>query len=406
MRTTPTGRLDLAKKYFLQMPIRAFLLAVLVGVTAAAGSEHHHHPIDRHAAPSAPAGISEIPLIEVPEAHLIDHHGRDVELRELVAGRRVAMNFIFTSCTTVCPPMGALFARLQQDLLSRGEDDIIFLSISIDPVTDTPERLAAWADPFAGSPEWRLLTGEKTEVDRLLKRLGVFSALIEDHAPLILLGNEPEGRWLRAYGLAPPADLARALAELDGPPGPATEPPGAALSAAAREYFTDTVLLDQNGRERRFYTDLIAGKTVVINPFFATCTGSCPVMHRALARVQQALGARLGRDVHMLSITVDPEHDTPEVLSRHAAALGAGQGWHFLTGEPANVRHVLERLGQFVEQKEAHQSIFLVGNDRTGLWQKAFGLDSAERFLEVVQAVADDAGQDEIQIAAGPSAAR
>ena len=64
------------------------------------------------------------------------------------------------------------------------------------------------------------------------------------------------------------------------------------------------MLIDQDGEEQRFYSDLIAGKTVVINPFFAACTGSCPVMHRALAAVQNALGDRLGRDVFMLSVTV------------------------------------------------------------------------------------------------------
>lgn len=345
------------------------------------------HAADCHAPPATTdsPGVTELQLVELPDASLVDHRGRTVRLHELVAGRRVAMNFIFTRCTTVCPPMGALFARLQQRLEKDGDDDVVFLSISIDPARDTPERLAAWAAPFEGSERWTLLTGEKLEVDRLLKALGVFSALIEDHAPLVLLGNEPEKRWLRAYGLAPPDDLATALRELGPAPTPASP-----IVDETREYFTDTVLVDQHGRERRFYSDLVAGKTVVINPFFARCTGSCPVMHESLSRIEDALGDRVGRDVHLLSITVDPEHDTPEVLRRHAESLDASEGWHFLSGTPENVRRVLSRLGPLSDQKEAHPNVFLIGNDRTGLWQRAFGLDPVERVVAAVRSVADD----------------
>ncbi len=386
----------------MRFPTRLALLG-LIGLLASgpklSGSDAHEHPAS-HPPEVDRSQVRRMPLVEIPEARLIDQHGRTVELAELVAGKRVAMNFIFTSCTTVCPPMGALFARLQRDLEARGETDVTFLSISIDPAVDTPDRLAAWAEKFGGSDEWRLLTGDKPEIDRLLKKLGVFSALINDHAPLVLLGNQPEGRWLRAYGLAPPADLARALDGLATSPEPTASRsvmPASATSSsqAVRDYFTHTVLIDQDGQEQRFYSDLIAGRTVVINPFFATCTGSCPVMHRALAAVQQALGDRLGRDVFLLSVTVDPAHDTPAKLRGYAEAFGAGPGWRFLTGAPEDVETVLRRLGQHVEQKEAHQAIFLVGNDRTGLWQKAFGLGPAERFLEVVRSVAGDRGEED-----------
>lgn len=82
-------------------------------------------------------------------------------------------------------------------------------------------------------------------------------------------------------------------------------------TTAGRNYFTDTTLRDQNGVERKFYTDLIAGKVVVINVMFATCKDSCPVMAANFKRIQEWLGPRLGTEVNMISITIDPETDTP-----------------------------------------------------------------------------------------------
>jgi protein SCO1/2 len=160
----------------------------------------------------------------------------------------------------------------------------------------------------------------------------------------------------------------------------------------ARDYFTDTVLVDQDGRELRFYSDLLAGKVVVINSMFTDCTGSCPVMSKKLQALQEHLGDRVGRDVHLISITVDPETDTPARLKEHAAKFGAGPGWHLLTGSEENVKTVLTKLGQWAEDREAHETIFLVGNDRTGLWKKAFALAKTEDVVEIVDSVVEDPG--------------
>jgi protein SCO1/2 len=148
----------------------------------------------------------------------------------------------------------------------------------------------------------------------------------------------------------------------------------------------------QDGRDMRFYSDLLQGKVVVISTMFATCTGACPVMGRTLAKVQTWLGERLGRDVHLISITVDPENDTPERLKALGETFGARPGWYFLTGEKANVEFALYKLGQRVENKEGHQSILLIGNEPTGLWKKAFGLSQAEAIIQIVDSVLNDQG--------------
>ena len=160
--------------------------------------------------------------------------------------------------------------------------------------------------------------------------------------------------------------------------------------SAARKYFTDVVLVNQNGEKMRFYSDLLEGKTVIIDSFFATCQGSCLPMNRNLQKVQEALGDRVGKDVNIISISVDPTVDTPPMLKAYAKKLDAKPGWYFLTGDKESVDFALKKLGQFVDNKQDHLNIFIIGNDRTGLWKKAFGLAKSEDIVKVVESVVDD----------------
>ncbi len=160
----------------------------------------------------------------------------------------------------------------------------------------------------------------------------------------------------------------------------------------AQRYFTDTVLINQNGERMRFYTDLMKDKTVIIDTFFATCQASCLPMNRNLAQIQEALGDRLGKDVNILSISVDPGVDTPTLLKAYAKKLNAKQGWYFLTGDKESIDFILKKLGQFVDDKNDHLNIFLIGNDRTGLWKKAFGLAKSEELMKIVESVLNDPG--------------
>jgi protein SCO1 len=161
---------------------------------------------------------------------------------------------------------------------------------------------------------------------------------------------------------------------------------------AAAKYFTDVELVNQNGEKMRFYSDLLQGKTVIIDSFFATCQGSCLPMTRNLEKVQEALGDRLGKDARIISISVDPTVDTPAELKAFAKKFHARPGWYFLTGSKENVEFILKKLGQFVEEKNDHYNIFIIGNERTGLWKKAFGLAKSEDIVKVVDSVIDDKG--------------
>ncbi|HEY3838003.1 MAG TPA: SCO family protein, partial [Bryobacteraceae bacterium] len=140
----------------------------------------------------------------------------------------------------------------------------------------------------------------------------------------------------------------------------------------AQRYFTDVELIDQTGAKVRLYSDLLKGKVVVINAFFTTCKDSCPVMAGNFAAIQEHFRERMGKDLFLLSFSVDPETDTPAVLGAYARRFHAGPGWSFLTGPKPNVDLALFKLGQKVDRKEDHLNVFLVGNDKTGLWKKVF----------------------------------
>lgn len=168
--------------------------------------------------------------------------------------------------------------------------------------------------------------------------------------------------------------------------------PPAAGQSPAQKYFTDVELIDQDGRRVRLYSDLLKGKTVVVNAFFATCQGVCAPMNENLRRVQEAFKERVGRDLHIISITVDPETDTPAALKEYAKKYGATPGRYFVTGKKENVDWALYKLGQYVEQKESHTSIFIVGNERVGLWKKLHGMANVTEIVKGVESVLNDKG--------------
>ena len=164
------------------------------------------------------------------------------------------------------------------------------------------------------------------------------------------------------------------------------------VESAAQQYFSDTTLLDQNGDTQRFYSDLLDGKVVIINTFFTSCQGICPVITAKLAKVQDWLGDRLGTEVHMVSISVDPETDTQEAVARYSQQFGARPGWYFLTGEGDDVRFLLSRLGEKTGAPEDHASLLYMGNVPTELWKKVQGLSDVEDILVVLDTVLEDQG--------------
>ena len=152
----------------------------------------------------------------IPDIQGYDQSGKRIRFyTDLVKGKTVAINFIFTTCTAICPPLTATFRRVQQDLAER-LPQVGLISVSVDPTVDTPERLRDFAAKFKAAPGWTFVTGEQAEIDRLLKALGVAVADKNDHTPMILIGNDAAGYWTRAYGLSSPTSLAQTISEVAG----------------------------------------------------------------------------------------------------------------------------------------------------------------------------------------------
>ena len=117
---------------------------------------------------------------------------------------------------------------------------------------------------------------------------------------------------------------------------------------AARLFFSDRRLVTQDGRTKN--------NVVLINFFFTQCTDSCPTQSVRLEEVQTLLRANPRPRVRLVSVSVDPAHDSPAALAAYAATWHAGNDWTFLTGSPQIVNDVLRRLGQLVAERRAHTS--------------------------------------------------
>ena len=153
--------------------------------------------------------------MNIPDIEVLDQNGRKIHFyTDLVKGQTVVINFIFTTCTTICPPLGATFARVQKELGDKVGRDVRFISISVDPATDTPERLKAWGAKFHAGDGWTFVTGNKVQVDELLRALGASSARREDHSPTVLIGNDAQGAWTRTYGLANTGQLVQIINDM------------------------------------------------------------------------------------------------------------------------------------------------------------------------------------------------
>ncbi|MDH4290080.1 MAG: SCO family protein [Aquincola sp.] len=188
-------------------------------------------------------------------------------------------------------------------------------------------------------------------------------------------------RWIRP-GLAA-AGLALALtagAHDDKPAGASTQKQPAAASQGpaaapgtrdARAYFTDLELVTHDGRKVRFYSDMLEGRTVLINVIYTTCKDACPLITQKLNEVRALIGEQFGRDVWFVSLTSDPERDSPAALRSFAQKQSADlAGWTFLTGNPKHVEQILRKLGQYSQDAEDHSTLLIAGNVAAKRWAK------------------------------------
>lgn len=158
-----------------------------------------------------------------PNIVLRSHHGKTVRFYDdLLRGKVVLINFIYTTCGDTCPLTSANLAQAQEALGEHLGRDVFMYSITLDPKTDTPEVLKQYAERFGAKSGWHFLTGKDDEIQQLRRKLGIYDrdpAIDADksqHLGLIVYGNEATGRWRHTSALADPAYLARVVLRLMG----------------------------------------------------------------------------------------------------------------------------------------------------------------------------------------------
>lgn len=150
----------------------------------------------------------------------------------------------------------------------------------------------------------------------------------------------------------------------------------------------DRTLVDQDGRKVKFGSDVIGDRFVVIDTFFTTCVQICPILSAIFLDLQDQLGSRQGKEVVLVSITVDPVTDIPPRLKEYARTWNARPGWEFLGGEKHTVDQVLTGLGLYSPDFTTHPAMFLVGDARSGTWTRFVGFVSPEQILGKIDELA------------------
>jgi len=162
-----------------------------------------------------PEPAAKVPAI--PDVTVLDQNNHELRFyRDLVQGKTVAINFIFTTCTTICSPLTANFARIQKTMEARGEKGLHLISVTVDPENDTPERLARYAALFHAQPGWTFVTGKRGDLQQIWKAFNIYMSSKTDHPPTVAIGNEKERVWVYASGLISSDKLVGAITPLLG----------------------------------------------------------------------------------------------------------------------------------------------------------------------------------------------
>lgn len=178
-------------------------LALLALPAGAAAHEAHR---EGHSAGIASTDASAD--VTVFDTRLVDQDGQPRRLRsEIVADKVVVVEFFYTTCTTICPVTTTLLAQARAKMADSLVDDVRFVSITVDPTTDTPARLKAYAARHGTPPDWLWLTGDKAAIDKVLDGLGAYTADFADHPSMVLVGDGRRDTWTRYYNFPRPAQI-------------------------------------------------------------------------------------------------------------------------------------------------------------------------------------------------------
>lgn len=193
-------------------PLTLSSVLLVLGLAAAPLQAHSTQDHSAHQVHEQPPAGTQVRFADVT---LTDRQEQPVRLKEdLVADKIVVMGFIYTSCTTVCPVISAIMQKVQRQLGERVGAQVQLVSLSVDPLRDSPARLREYSRRYQPGPGWAWLTGSVQAVTETLKGLGTWSADYEDHQPVIMVGDGRSAQWTRFYGFTDPSVLVAKVEEL------------------------------------------------------------------------------------------------------------------------------------------------------------------------------------------------
>jgi protein SCO1/2 len=323
---------------------------------------------------------------------LTDHEGRQFSLHD-ARGKVVLIHFGYTSCADTCPTTMAKVAAVLDRLGPRAAQ-VQPLLISVDTRRDTPEVLRNYVANF--HPTYLGLTGTQEQVEAVARQ---YRAPIHVHKPdqkgfyvadhgsvLYLVNTDGTLADLLFFNL-PPEKIAIRIENL------LKQEPDAhqhhrASTASTRGYersvhfyrIPDVTLVDMAGAKVSVVSALQGDAPTFLNFIFTSCTSICPVMSATFAEVQRQLGPDRER-VRMISISIDPEHDSPEKLRAFARTHEAGPQWRFLTGNRADIVAVQKAFNAYRGNKMGHEPFTFVRASAGDPWVRLDGLASAAELI-------------------------
>lgn len=209
-----TIRSPLVRRRDVVLSALAALATTLTMSPASAQHDHHDHHT-QHVKGDVKPVTPQRATFNLSDTPLLDQEGRKLKFKSEVLGERIAViGFVYTTCTTVCPVVSAVMAQVQEKLGARLGRDVALVTVTVDPVRDTPPRMKAYAAKMGAPAGWTWLTGPKPQVDEVLKVFGAYTPNFTEHPALILVGDAKSGKWLRFYGFPTPDQLTAAVNEL------------------------------------------------------------------------------------------------------------------------------------------------------------------------------------------------
>ncbi|MFT5301399.1 MAG: cytochrome oxidase Cu insertion factor (SCO1/SenC/PrrC family) [Mariniblastus sp.] len=329
-------------------------------------------------------------LPDVDRFKLIDQNGDKFDSADLT-GQAYVVSFFFASCPTFCMDLNKTLERANASLKGT---DIRFLTLTVQPEVDTPERLKTYAEGFGAQPErWAFLTGQKHQLVAVGEHTFNVPVDPDTHTDNILLVDKwgryrDRFKWDQPYDMKRFIKVAKEVAAETEPPLDETIKTRNVMAGRKPanvndvQWIKEFYLTERSGRE--FFSRELIGDVWIGNFFFSTCPGICPLQTKYLRDLQKRLGEKAPR---VVSITTDSQTDTPEVLREYAEKFDADpEKWLFLTGDETYI----ERIGSEFFQASAaggHHSSLLYVVDRWGDVRGKFDWEDPEEEIEMLKLV-------------------